>query len=183
MNWEAIGAIAEILGATAVVVTLMYLAIQTRHARRVAEASAPQWIADSFRHHGAPFEADPSFASLFRHGINDWDRLDRNQQTLLHVHLAQNLLHADAVLTLQRKGLVAEDDSLVWINDALACITTPGGARWWEEVGGIFPAQLREVLEGRLAEPETLPHPWTAASFYQVEAGEAPPQLGRGGDV
>ena len=183
MNWEAMAAIGEILGAAAVAVTLVNLAIQTRHARRVAEASAPQWIADSFRHHGSPFEADPSFASLFRHGINDWESLDRNQQTLLHNHLAQNLLHADAVLTLQRKGLVTEIEASVWVNDALACIITPGGARWWEEVGGIFPPQLREVLQSRLADPETLPHPWTAASFFQVEEGEDPPQLGRGGDV
>ena len=33
MNWEAIGAIGEILGAAAVVLTLGYLAIQVRHAK------------------------------------------------------------------------------------------------------------------------------------------------------
>ena len=33
MNWDAIGATGEVLGAVAVFVTLMYLAIQVRHAR------------------------------------------------------------------------------------------------------------------------------------------------------
>ncbi len=33
MNWDAIGAIAEIVGATAVVVTLYYLAMQVRESR------------------------------------------------------------------------------------------------------------------------------------------------------
>jgi hypothetical protein len=33
MNWEAIGAIGEILGALAVVITLVYLASQVRHAK------------------------------------------------------------------------------------------------------------------------------------------------------
>ena len=37
MNWEAIGALGEIVGALAVVLTLAYLAIQVRHAK---EASA-----------------------------------------------------------------------------------------------------------------------------------------------
>ena len=33
MNWDAIGAIGEVLGAAAVVVTLGYLAVQVRHAK------------------------------------------------------------------------------------------------------------------------------------------------------
>jgi hypothetical protein len=37
MNWDAIGAVGELLGSVAVLVTLVYLAIQVRHAR--AEAS------------------------------------------------------------------------------------------------------------------------------------------------
>ena len=36
MNWEAIGAVGEILGAAAVVATLAYLAIQVRHAKDTA---------------------------------------------------------------------------------------------------------------------------------------------------
>ena len=33
MNWEAIGAVGEVLGAIAVVITLGYLAVQVRHAK------------------------------------------------------------------------------------------------------------------------------------------------------
>ena len=33
MNWEAIGAVAEIMGSLAVIATLFYLALQVRHAR------------------------------------------------------------------------------------------------------------------------------------------------------
>ena len=36
MNWEAIGAIGEITGAIAVVITLIYLASQVRHAKNAA---------------------------------------------------------------------------------------------------------------------------------------------------
>ncbi|MCB1669689.1 MAG: hypothetical protein R3F41_10945 [Gammaproteobacteria bacterium] len=36
MNWEAIGAIGEILGAMAVVMTLVYLAVQVRYAKEAA---------------------------------------------------------------------------------------------------------------------------------------------------
>ncbi len=39
MNWEAIGALGEIVGALAVVLTLAYLAIQVRHAKAAATDS------------------------------------------------------------------------------------------------------------------------------------------------
>lgn len=40
MNWEAIGALGEVLGAIAVIATLLYLAVQTKHARLVVENTA-----------------------------------------------------------------------------------------------------------------------------------------------
>ena len=63
MNWEAIGATGEILGALAVVLTLIYLAVQVRHARdatmdqnRLTRSTAVREIVlascadDEFRH-------------------------------------------------------------------------------------------------------------------------------------
>ena len=38
MNWEAIGAIGEIIGASAVVITLFYMAQQVRHNTRMTRA-------------------------------------------------------------------------------------------------------------------------------------------------
>ena len=35
MNWDAVGAIAETIGGIAVLVTLVYLAVQVRHANRI----------------------------------------------------------------------------------------------------------------------------------------------------
>jgi hypothetical protein len=40
MNWEAIGAIGETVGALGVVISLLYLATQLRHSSRTAKASA-----------------------------------------------------------------------------------------------------------------------------------------------
>ena len=40
MNWEAIGAVGEIVSALAVVITLVYLAVQVGHARRAQRVEA-----------------------------------------------------------------------------------------------------------------------------------------------
>ena len=39
MNWEAVGAVGETVGAFAVVATLIYLAIQTKQTRQAVEAN------------------------------------------------------------------------------------------------------------------------------------------------
>jgi len=49
MNWDAIGAISESLGAAAVLLTLGYLAVQVRHARRELQHSLSQSRADTHR--------------------------------------------------------------------------------------------------------------------------------------
>ena len=40
MNWEVLGAVAEIVGAAAVLITLIYLSVQTRMTRIAAEETS-----------------------------------------------------------------------------------------------------------------------------------------------
>jgi hypothetical protein len=42
MNWEAVGAVAEILGSLAVIGTIFYLAVQVGHAAAIAKATTQQ---------------------------------------------------------------------------------------------------------------------------------------------
>ena len=48
MNWDAIGAIGQVLGSIAVLVTLGYLAIQVGHARREVQRSVSQNRTENF---------------------------------------------------------------------------------------------------------------------------------------
>jgi uncharacterized protein with PQ loop repeat len=47
MNWEAVGAIGEIIGAIAVVVTLIYLAVQVHQNTKSVQASTYQLVAEA----------------------------------------------------------------------------------------------------------------------------------------
>ena len=48
MNWDAIGAIGEILGAIGVVLTLLYLSIQTRNNTQATNAASTQAVSDKW---------------------------------------------------------------------------------------------------------------------------------------
>ena len=69
MNWDAIGAIGEILGALAVVLTLAYLAAQIRHARLGAADASRQGRAIGVREILVATAADPELSRLWCKGI------------------------------------------------------------------------------------------------------------------
>lgn len=76
MNWEAVGAIGEVVGAVAVISTLIYLAVQVRqNNRNLAEATSAS-ISQSFASINSRISSDEKFAELFIRGRNDIDSLN-----------------------------------------------------------------------------------------------------------
>jgi hypothetical protein len=74
MNWEAIGAIGEIIGASAVVISIVYLSIQIRQNSRVSKTMAIQnWAAAAALEKSSIF-SDREFAELIAQAaIGDQD--------------------------------------------------------------------------------------------------------------
>ena len=86
MNWEAIGAVGEIVGAIAVIVTLGYLAVQIRQNTRTVRASTHHGISRELNELNIAFGSDPAVSSLLLRGSEDYSQLDhdeRFQYTLL----------------------------------------------------------------------------------------------------
>ena len=105
MNWDAIGAVGEILGAGAVVLSLLYLGTQIRNQNREARAAAMHEIAEGFRDAQLPY-IDPDFAQVHIRAIENFDELsdaERVQtiaagQVLLRVWEEAYYQHADGRL-------------------------------------------------------------------------------------
>ncbi|HEY6597929.1 MAG TPA: hypothetical protein VIZ30_01365, partial [Pseudomonadales bacterium] len=76
MNWEAIGALSEALGAAAVFVTLVYLAFQIRHNSAVLEAQTEDAIATGFMNLNAVVATNPELGRVFVQGCEDYDTLN-----------------------------------------------------------------------------------------------------------
>ncbi len=65
MNWEAIGAIGEILGAAGVILTLGYLAFQIRAGTKATKAAAFQ----------AVLQSEMEFASILIENAGTWEKI------------------------------------------------------------------------------------------------------------
>ncbi|MGI9328939.1 MAG: hypothetical protein ACR2PZ_27225 [Pseudomonadales bacterium] len=68
MNWDAIGAIGEVVGAAAVVITLIYLTAQVRQNNRNLEESTSSAINQSLADLNSRISSDEQFAELFLRG-------------------------------------------------------------------------------------------------------------------
>lgn len=71
MNWDAIGAIGEIVGAGAVVLTLIYLSIQLRQNTEALRSTAWQAIQDSEHEFDLSLAHDPQALAVFLHGMKE----------------------------------------------------------------------------------------------------------------
>jgi hypothetical protein len=64
MNWGAIAAVGEVLGAIAVIGTLLYLASQTRHTRTAVESAANLGIVEAHSRFRQALMVNPDLADL-----------------------------------------------------------------------------------------------------------------------
>lgn len=92
MNWDAIGAIGEIVGALAVVVSLVYLAIQIRTQNSQAKLSALHEMSRELRGTTAMF-ATENISAIFVRANKDFDSLEEAESVQLIV-LVTNLFRA-----------------------------------------------------------------------------------------
>lgn len=94
MNWEVAGAIGEIVDAFAVVVSLVYLAIQIRNQNVEAKAATVQEVLRTNADTISQLQ-DPDLARIWITGLNDVSKLsnvDRRTSTVRHLH-NNNLAH------------------------------------------------------------------------------------------
>ena len=160
MNWDAIGAIAEVLGAVAVLVTLVYFSFQIRQSNRLAEAESQRELMnlDVF----TPLVTDPTLTSEFRACLNRYAEQDPDVKTRFFFLMTNWHLQMESVFRMNEKGLIAElsyKGYLTWYNSLLS---TPGGAVFWKEVSLAHAPDLVEAL-AVLKNDQDNPYRYTSA--------------------
>ena len=160
LSWDAIGAVGEVGGAVAVVVTLIYLALQIKQSSALARAAAQREINTSFQSALAHMRDE---LELYQRGSVAFDSLSHKEQIRFEFTLAPVLNHLDQVIRMHQQGLETEDNVDAYGTYCLALLQAPGTRSWWERIKPYFVKETRDYLEKRLAEPATLPTPFIEA--------------------
>ena len=109
MNWDAAGAIGEIIGAVAVVATLAYLATQIRHSNNQAGANMGARILDEYKRMQEVSLSNPQLSDLLLK-LRTGDQITPSEDIQLDFYADRHLTHWFQVQNAHDRGFV--DDNL-----------------------------------------------------------------------
>ena len=147
MNWEAVGAVAEIVGTLTVIVTIFYLAIQVRHAAAVAKAAAQQSAAQmSIETVVATLDSQilsrASMKATIGEELNPEERSNYLRWVLVRMRVAENAYYQ------YRQGLLDAD---AWLAHSASILghVGPGAAvePYWARVSLSYSHSFSEEVE------------------------------------
>lgn len=156
MNWEAIGAAAELLGAIGVIATLVYLARQINQNTSTVRASAASSLTEANNSLSALLAQDAEINRLFWACLRDRDSLSEAEQlrsdaliaTYLGVIEQSHDFYAEGAITDEKRN--ARQAQLVWL------VTQPGFAGFWKSYGSTYASSFAERVEqSRRSTPST----------------------------
>ena len=155
MNWDAIGAIGEVVGASAVFISLLYLALQIRNSRRSDQIVAAAGAASAVHNWIGQIVRDETLYDLYRRGLMDYESLSRSEKGRYSLLLMQLFRNAETGWVQLQMGLV---DAGYWegVEETLRFVFgTTGGTRFLTKNSRFFRADFCAALRKLLAEADS----------------------------
>jgi hypothetical protein len=122
MNWEAIGAIGEIIGAVAVVGTLWYLAVQIRHSSNQSTANMASTVLNEFNRMQEALFANPHTSALLSR-VKAGEDLSDSEETQLESIANRYITHWYQIQLAHERKLVDDVVYLTMCEDVKRILT------------------------------------------------------------
>jgi hypothetical protein len=157
MNWDAIGAVAESLGAVGVIASLVYLATQIRNSqeqmaqntRALRAASYQQFRDEIFQAYNSPV-ATPELLRTLRSGMADFQQLDDEDAFQFDFWAIRLMDGYDNAYYQYRVGMLDDDRWELQRATVVQLFSNPGIVQWWKArqaiLGPEFVALVEEIL-------------------------------------
>ena len=171
MNWEAIGAIGEIFGAAAVVVSLLYLALQMRQNTRQLRRAELNAAMDQQSAHRRALMTSPDLGMLFARGLADPSSLNEGDATRVGATIDNLIWCLFHIWDRARSGDTPADMWSLGVQRLIAgYLGSPFGRNWWSEMKETYPAAYCVEVDRIVS---------TVAPFdgFRSLLGTAPPTL------
>lgn len=150
MSWDAINAVSQLISSIAVVVSVLYLAVQLRSSTRVARVAAMDAAAAALRDVTKPFMENAELARIWRIGLEDLKALSPEDQARFF-HAAHQFLKA--LETIHYHYVYGLLDTQLWEGwkDLLRhYVATPGIKHYLARRGPVFSERFCKFI-GELA--------------------------------
>jgi len=152
LNWDAIGAIGELLGAFLVLVTLVYLSLQIRNNTKEVKSESAHRVTDSFNQLNLLVASDERLAELWHKGVANYDDLsDSEKASFGFIQLAAFRIYDSLYYQIQR----GTGNKQLWkgeINTIRWLLSCPGMRSWWRQQQFAFSPSFHEYIDNIICE-------------------------------
>lgn len=155
MNWEAVGAVAELLGSITILVTLIYLSIQTRSISKQSQAEARYNFVDASAEINMTIAQSKEAASVWRRGLESIKSLDEDETMQFLMFMGQYANLWSVMHQLYEEKLVPEAQWRVVRSDIASILKSDGGRYFWGYGGAkAFDESFAEFVENELLDED-----------------------------
>jgi len=165
MDIQDLGAIGEFIASIAVLVTLVFLTVETRqNTRALRRANVKHTTAEHARSLYAI--QDPEVSEIVLKGTQNLEQLSPLEGYRFHLACYTWLASIEQAFEDYALGHYPEKSLMIFRRNIPAVLKTPGGAQWWSERKALFADDFQESVERLLDNPPP-----------GYEAGGALPQM------
>ena len=156
MNWEAISAIAEVIGVIAIVVSLIYVSIQIKQNTRVARAATRQAISESTENLGSDLIANGEIAAIFVKHMSG-EELTPVENLRLQARCYRDFQHWENIHYQFDEGLVSNDQWQGFRKNLSSLLAIQAYREYWDHesthYSEAFQSEIASILESHQVEP------------------------------
>jgi len=171
MNWEAIGALSEVIGTAAVVITLVYLASQVRQSNLQAQGEAHSSWLTTWNETIKGWIRDRDTVQIMQRGFTDLNALSKVEQAIFAHQVAAMINHWHLAADLVDRGLLGEQLYGGATDVVLSVCITAGGREYLESNADAFP-RGRQLLNMVQSGEAKLPPFDVVAPWWSGQASE-----------
>ena len=147
MNWDAIGAIGELVGAAAVVATLIYLAVQIKHSTKIAQSDAHERSVENWLAANNPL-LDPAIADLFVQGCEDYQALTPRDRIRFDTLIGNMLLNFEAAVQKQKFDFASDEFLATYERYFQVLFYHPGVKEYFRQNRTFYTDSFARLIDG-----------------------------------
>ena len=151
MNWEAIGSTGELIGAFAVVITLIYVGIQVRHSAGAVRSAAANDASVALQTVYLALGSNRQASEVWFTALTSPEPLSTHDEFQFMMMMHAVLLGMQNSYFLSQEGTLDADYREAITTAIVAIKDLPGMDRYWRQRRGFFITGFAEYVDGLLA--------------------------------
>jgi hypothetical protein len=152
MSLQDLGSLGELISAVAVVVSLLYLAVQIRQNTRSVRSSTFQSAVRDTTEIIDPMIHYPELNRIWYDGVHDFDSLSTEDRRRFAAYMTSTLRRLENLVYQTNEGTLAPESWEGVRANFKNTFSYPGTLVWWKRARHLFNRQLQEFIDNELSD-------------------------------